>query len=212
MLDNWEIALRGPKTLLVPYHERYVKLYHSWMEDPWLRETTCSEQLSLEEEFTMQKEWKIDSSKCTFIVAVAAAEGETGAFSAEEGRLSHKPVGDINLFLSQDGAEISVMIADAAYSSVGQTQHLRICSTRRCGLAKEAVVQMMKYGAEHIGIERFFCKIGDQNAASIALFQAIGFTQCGYAEAFKEVELERVWKKGREMDEVGAIEQLPWPA
>lgn len=40
----------------------------AWMLDPWVREMTASEPLSLDEEYTMQRSWALDSDKRTFIV------------------------------------------------------------------------------------------------------------------------------------------------
>lgn len=39
-------------------------------------------------------------------------------------------------------------------------------------------------------VRRFFVKISEDNAASIALFEKCGFVRCGYVACFKEVELE----------------------
>lgn len=57
-------------------------------------------------------------------------------------------------------------------------------------LGRAATCTMMLYGATQLGVIRFFCKINDNNIPSIHMFQSIGFVQCGYAECFKQVELE----------------------
>ena len=68
------------RVLLLPYTAALVPTYHAWLEDPWLREMTASERLSLEEEFAAQREWARDASKQTFIVFDRAArEGAGGA-------------------------------------------------------------------------------------------------------------------------------------
>jgi RimJ/RimL family protein N-acetyltransferase len=73
-------------------------------------------------------------------------------------------------------AEIDIMIADPAF--------------RGRGLGREACELMLRYGAQRLGVRRFFCKIQESNVASLQLFKSMGFAQCGYAECFREVELE----------------------
>jgi hypothetical protein len=65
-----------------------------------------------------------------------------------------------------------------------------------------------------LGIHRFFCKINEDNKASINLFLSIGFVQCDYAACFKQVELELV-KPSEELKELlelhGAYKMMPCP-
>ena len=53
---------------LVPYLEHHVPRYHQWLSDPELLEATCSEPLSLQEEYDNQKTWLASSDKPTFIL------------------------------------------------------------------------------------------------------------------------------------------------
>jgi RimJ/RimL family protein N-acetyltransferase len=66
-LNNQE-QLVGSRCLLVPYCEKHVPKYHDWMSDPELLKATASEPLTLEQEFEMQKTWREDPDKLTFIV------------------------------------------------------------------------------------------------------------------------------------------------
>jgi len=52
---------------------------------------------------------------------------------------------------------------------------------------------MMLYGATHLSIRRFFCKINEDNQVSLGLFQSkrMDFQQCDYAACFRQIELER---------------------
>lgn len=97
------MKLVGERVVFVPYCEQHVCTYNNWMKDPWLREMTASEPLSLEEEFAMQKSWREDDDKLTFIV-LDKGRGEAMA-------------GDVNLFLNdhedRSTGEIEVMIAEA---------------------------------------------------------------------------------------------------
>uniref|UniRef100_A0A7S2WUW8 N-acetyltransferase domain-containing protein n=1 Tax=Rhizochromulina marina TaxID=1034831 RepID=A0A7S2WUW8_9STRA len=177
MRTNEAVVLVGNKTVLVPYERKHVPRYHEWMKDPVLQETTASEPLSLDEEYAMQESWRQDPDKLTFLVMDPDAPGAVDG--AVEGM-----VGDVNLFLNDPDdrsvAEVEVMIAEQA--------------CRRKGMAAEAVRLILWYGASEIGIRRFYCKIGEDNTASRALFAKLGFDQCGYAACFREVELE--WHVG----------------
>jgi hypothetical protein len=121
----------------------------------------------------------------------------------------HAMAGDVNLFLSSedhegnDGdddidkdddrkldcrslqAEIDIMIAEGKY--------------RNHGLGREACTLMLIYGVQRLGIRRFFCKVGESNEASLRLFSALGFKQCGYAACFHEFELELRCETGQQV-------------
>lgn len=214
-----ELILQSNSIVAGPQH---VEKYHEWMQDPKLLEATGSEPLSMEEEIQMQQSWREDAEKVTFIVLAKDAcdwredESTDGDFVV---RNLNTMVGDVNLFLSdeeddecvdhqaeppqqskndgddekrQKQAELDIMIAEEAY--------------QKQGLGREASCLMMLYGAKNLGIRRFFCKINEDNQASRALFQKLGFEQCDYAECFKQVELEL---KKESVDEMAAtIEKL----
>lgn len=90
--------------------------------------------------------------------------------------------GDVNLFFhdfeDEKAAEINVMIADS--------------SSRRKGLAKEALSLMMNYAIHHLHASKFIAKISDSNEASLTLFKTFfEFEQTGHSNAFQETTLER---------------------
>lgn len=191
MLLNAETVLIGTHCFLVPYRREHVLKYHEWMQDADILQATDSEPLSLEEEYEMQQTWRIDPDKCTFIVLDASQvdDGTTRQQNFVAQNL-HAMVGDVNLFLSEDEeegidandtttfqqAEIDIMIAEK--------------EARRKGIGFEACCIMMLYATENLSIRRFFCKINEDNASSLALFEKLGFQQCNYAECFRQVELE----------------------
>mmetsp|Transcript_22067 Transcript_22067/g.63270 ORF Transcript_22067/g.63270 Transcript_22067/m.63270 type:complete len:303 (-) Transcript_22067:435-1343(-) len=96
---NYETVLVGRRVVLVPYRPEHVPRYHAWMQDPHLLHMTGSEPMSMDEEMEMQKEWRDDDAKCTFIVldreaceeglppaaAVAAAKMDTDATRGDDG-------------------------------------------------------------------------------------------------------------------------------
>jgi RimJ/RimL family protein N-acetyltransferase len=180
------------------------------MKDPALLEATGSEPLSFEEEVEMQRTWRDDKDKCTFIVLAKEMchFEDTGDFvSANVSAM----VGDVNLFLSEEEedeedevvvvnqddqqepsrhqqAEIDIMIAERGY--------------RGKGLGREASLLMMLFGATKLSLRRFFSKINEDNVASRSLFeQKLGFVECNYAACFKQFELERRTDTPEEMVE-----------
>ena len=156
MRDNWGISLHSNRLVLLPYRKRNVAKYHEWMQSPFLLEATASEPLSLQEEYAMQRQWRDDPKKCTFIVHVVLDDG------------SLCMIGDTNFFFNDADdplcVEIEIMIAETTY--------------QRMGFATTSLQMMMAYGRQKLGIERFVAKIGYANAASLAMFTSakLGYT------------------------------------
>ncbi|KAK6052960.1 hypothetical protein COOONC_09536 [Cooperia oncophora] len=65
---NENTKIVGNKIVLVPYEKEHVPNYHKWMEDDEIRRLTGSERLSLDEEYEMQRNWRVDDDKLTFII------------------------------------------------------------------------------------------------------------------------------------------------
>lgn len=168
MRDNANVALEGAAVELVPYERKFVERYHQWMQDAFLLEMTASEPLSMEEEYDMQKSWREDPEKCTFILLSRHDVTGTSSDDAEINRM----VGDVNLFLhdrfyewvgdeqierKEKNAEVDIMVAEKAL--------------RGRGVGAEAVKLMLWYGAKQLNITRFFAKINETNGSSIRLFK-----------------------------------------
>lgn len=155
------VRLKGSACVLLPYLASHVPRYHSWMEDEELRRLTCSERLSLEEEYANQVSWRDDEHKLTFII-----------HDAERMCIC----GDVNLYLSREedevSGEIEVMVADPA--------------SRRRGLAADALKMMMAYAHKHLGCAAFVAKILSDNAASISLFRKLHFVHVRDLAVFSE--------------------------
>ena len=105
--------------------------YHKWMQDPSLLEATASEPLTIDEEIAMQREWKEDEGKCTFIIlareltpagdslGIPPPPAETEIGDKIKSNLHVElpsqfieqtldaMIGDVNLFLSEEEAEES---------------------------------------------------------------------------------------------------------
>mmetsp|Transcript_42493 Transcript_42493/g.85934 ORF Transcript_42493/g.85934 Transcript_42493/m.85934 type:complete len:378 (-) Transcript_42493:192-1325(-) len=174
MRENQFLKLVGSTVVLVPYRKKFVKRYFEWMQDPWLREMTASDEVELSEEYKAQDSWCNDPKKLTFIVLDASVE------SAIEGSIK-AAVGDVNLVIDNHDptvAEIMVMIGEP--------------SCRRRGFASAAVNLMIFFARSRLGIRRFFVKISASNYASLRLFEMLQFSKCGFSEVFQENELEYI--------------------
>ena len=84
-MHNEGVCLSSHRIRLVPYLQHHVPRYHRWMSNPMLLQTTCSEPLTLEEEYENQISWLASSDKLTFILLAAtkAARDENELCSPE---------------------------------------------------------------------------------------------------------------------------------
>jgi len=223
MRQNEGTVIMGSAVALVPYLPEHVDRYHAWMLDPWLREMTASEPLSIEEEVEMQRSWHADDDKLTFIVLDLGLMADPGDRAADGARGSavlasavgavaqcaaarvSAMVGDVNLFFNgtdDEGeedrgvCEVEVMLAEPA--------------ARRRGLGTEAVQLLLGYAAQRCAVRRFYCKIGDANTASIAMFKRLGFAVCNHVAAFEETELELLVPGEAAAAGSGATEPVPF--
>jgi len=116
------IILYGYNLIFVPYLHCHIRTYHKWMSNPTLLETTNSLPMSLENEIKIQKPWRENSKKCTFILLInelcsnELKSYKNGHIVVNEVMLDirglepndnkvvienvHAMTGDINLFLS----------------------------------------------------------------------------------------------------------------
>ncbi|KAK3091244.1 hypothetical protein FSP39_018227 [Pinctada imbricata] len=162
MKQNENVKINGEKAVLIPYEAHHVPKYHEWMKSEELQELTASEPLSLDQEYEMQKSWRDDENKCTYIVA------EKKKYLHENSDSEIKAmVGDVNLFFNEQEdkstAEIEIMIAEK--------------DARGKGMGKEALLLMMRYGFEDLMVQRYTAKIGYSNHPSLAMFQKLGFVE-----------------------------------
>ncbi|DBA00935.1 TPA: hypothetical protein N0F65_006135, partial [Lagenidium giganteum] len=169
MRTNEGLSIVGEKVTLVPYEAEHVAKYHEWMKDPWLQEATASEPLSLDEEYAMQRSWREDPKKCTFIVLAKAPSDDDGVAFRDAAAID-RMAGDVNLFFNDDedehNCEMEIMIAEAKY--------------RRQGLAEEAVRLMMAFATSKLNVTRFYCKIHETNAGSLHLFDKYEYIIRGF--------------------------------
>lgn len=184
------------------------------MEDEAVRVATASDRLTLEEEYENQESWRASNDKLTFIVCRpqgprASRDGVVAGVDDAPDRM----VGDINFFLTpwveDDGTvsglvgEVDVMIARPHDRGQGLgrgavTAFLHyILQRQRAAILAEAADEADEAGTDNPGASRprglreLVVKIQASNAASIGLFQSLGFQQRGPVNYFGEVELVR---------------------
>ncbi|KAI0283915.1 acyl-CoA N-acyltransferase [Russula aff. rugulosa BPL654] len=171
---NAQTAIVGDTVVLVPIGiVEHVEKYHAWMQSAELRELTASEELTLEQEYAMQRSWQEDEDKLTFIILAPTNEA-----------IKALPmIGDVNLFFKNPRddpefeVECEVMIAEPAYR--GQRR------------AHAALVLLLSYACDKLGIkkESFVARIGSANMRSIALFTSLGFEVVRTVSVFEQVEM-----------------------
>ncbi|XP_010000968.1 PREDICTED: N-acetyltransferase 9 [Chaetura pelagica] len=173
MRINQNTRVRGHRVALVPYSPAHVPRYHEWMQSEELQRLTASEPLSLRQEYEMQRSWRDDADKCTFIVL------DTERWCGQGRTDQDCMVGDVNLFLTDPEdptlGEIEIMIAEPSY--------------RGRGFGKEATLMMMSYGVKNLGITKFEAKIGQENKPSICMFKKLHFKEVAVNSVFQEVTL-----------------------
>ncbi|XP_060620716.2 alpha/beta-tubulin-N-acetyltransferase 9 isoform X4 [Anolis sagrei] len=151
MRINQNTVLQGKRVTLVPYTSAHVPRYHEWMKSEELQRLTASEPLSLEQEYEMQRSWREDSDKCTFIVL------DTDKWSRQKTTEEECMVGDVNLFLTDPEdlkvGEIEIMIAGMLH--LGLT-----IFEAKIGLENEASIGMFKkIHFKELGVNNIFQEV-----------------------------------------------------
>ncbi|XP_008312531.1 alpha/beta-tubulin-N-acetyltransferase 9 [Cynoglossus semilaevis] len=194
MKINENTLLEGHRVVLVPYNAQHVPRYHEWMKSVELQQLTASEPLTLDQEYDMQRSWREDSDKCTFIILDKQQWADP---SVEEEQCM---LGDVNIFLTDPTdptlAELEVMIAEPSY--------------RGRGFGKEVTRMMMFYGVAKLGIKTFQAKIGLSNEVSILMFKKLNFKEVSVCKVFKEVTLEMTVDEDvrlRILDEMASVKE-----
>ncbi|XP_035791300.1 N-acetyltransferase 9-like protein isoform X1 [Anopheles albimanus] len=178
---NEHLQINGTNVVLVPYESKHVAKYHEWMKNVELQELTASEPLSLEEEYQMQRSWRQDEDKCTFLVLDRQEFERTGDEIAAL-------IGDTNIFLQlppSDGTdgdgsvvgEIEIMIAEPTARG------------KRCGW--EATLLMLRFGVEYLRVAKFVAITKDTNRPAMRMFERMQFSETLRSAVFHEVTFER---------------------
>ncbi|KIX00349.1 uncharacterized protein Z518_10488 [Rhinocladiella mackenziei CBS 650.93] len=190
------------KVLLAPYSAHHVPKYHEWMKDPEIQEATASEPLTLDEEYAMQRSWRTDADKLTFIICRphdSLKETRDGRFDLDS------MIGDVNLFISttEDGCdtqivigELELMIAEHGEQNKGYGRAALLAFMNFIIrhepdlLAEYHAPQSLGTNMQPTAFDHFAVKIGATNSRSIALFESLGFNKTSTLPSyFGEYEL-----------------------
>ncbi|KAJ4984672.1 N-acetyltransferase [Stagonosporopsis vannaccii] len=177
------------------------------MKDEEIRQATASEPLTLEEEYSMQRSWRNDADKLTFIVCTHPGEqyfddiiqaSQAPPIVAGQQDSPEWMVGDVNLFLNDDDdededrdEERGEANHDKPKSVIGE---LEIMIARKDqqgkGLARETLVAFMSYvqaslpnilleyaGPRAVALKYLRVKIDKDNVRSLRLFERVGFVR-----------------------------------
>ncbi|KAK5943426.1 hypothetical protein PMZ80_004433 [Knufia obscura] len=186
------------------------------MKDPDIRLATASEALSLEDEYGMQRSWRTDKDKLTFISCQSSSASSeiVSPLQQSQDEETNSMLGDVNLFIlanEEDSGNVSL---------VGELElMIGNKSNMRRGLGRAALLTFIAYVLKHEQeiLEEYFSaprdmtpvdcldyyrvKIGETNVKSIGLFESLGFkTTEGFPNFFGEYELRVSNLKAEDVD------------
>ncbi|KAF3176109.1 hypothetical protein TWF225_008803 [Orbilia oligospora] len=161
---NESTAIVTNKLVFVPYEASHVPTYSEWMSSEALREATASERLSLPEEYAMQKSWREDADKLTFILSSPSNgiqslnnsdDASRKGYTVIEG-IDDEPsnlIGDVNLFLYEDDDDDDDEQTEVVANGIAMVGEIELMVARDeyqgQGLGKVAVLVFILYVLRH---------------------------------------------------------------
>jgi len=178
-----------------------------------LQKATASEPLTLDEEYAMQRSWRLDADKLTFI-ACTVPEGlkqKEGSISVHLGDdFPDRMIGDVNLFLLQDEeaeeddaqngltsviGEVEIMIARKDLQGNGYGRAVLLAFLWYIFMSLDGILR--EYSKRSSGnaagqalLRYLRVKIDAENTRSIRLFESVGFSKLSQTpNYFGEIEM-----------------------
>lgn len=189
-----------------------------------IQKATASEPLTLAEEHAMQRSWRLDADKLTFIVCAAPADQESVPVSAvlPEHDAPERMVGDVNLFLFADededeeaqggegqGAgdeavigELEIMIARVEARGKGMARETLCAFMWYITSSLPGILDEYRAGEGKARVLKYLrVKIDKDNVRSLGLFERVGFERtAAEPNYFGEVEMRTPVVEGRLVD------------
>lgn len=163
-------TLTGTRTLLRPVDARDVDILLAWENDPAIRAVGIPGPAYTRGDIE------------AFVAGEAAGFAANGQqrFMIEAAGVPGLPVGTADLF-GYDArgrrAEVGILIAASRH--------------RRRGYATDALRVLSRYAFTKLYIKQLHCSISEDNPASAALFERLGFVRVGRREALPQAGLRR---------------------
>jgi RimJ/RimL family protein N-acetyltransferase len=202
------------------------------MQDPELQQATASEPLTLSEEHSMQKSWREDADKLTFIACTAPAASLPSAPTIESQKhdTPSTMIGDVNLFLypddededAEEGAEehpekaaaligeIEIMVASPSHQNRGLGHSILLAFLWFITSRLQQITDEYSGGQSKSYLRYLRVKIDKDNGRSIKLFEKVGFRKVSEeANYFGEVELRWAVNQGSMEEVEGRMESVP---
>ena len=169
------------------YQRRSIVTLDKLTPHQMIQEATASEPLTLDEEYAMQRSWRRDNDKLTFIVCLPI-EIDNQSKPQVTGR-HEVMLGDVNMFISLSDestpeqpmviGELEVMIAKRDQQHRGFGKAALLTFLQYVVLHQQAILVEFSQSASDAFVPSpfayFAAKIGKDNARSLALFGGLGF-------------------------------------
>lgn len=190
------------------------------LTDQEIQIATASEPLTIDEEYQMQRSWRTDADKLTFITCLPPSQKPTGYIISQQYDSAGSMRGDVNLFLTreEDGngviGELELMIAKREYQGKGLGRATLLSFIHYVLSHQSEIIAQFNDTSTDRSIPpsqqpstflRLSAKVGQDNTRSFGLFTSVGFKKISEKPSyFGEWEL---WLEGAKKEHLEAMLQ-----